>query len=205
MLDVEVFRQAVAGNARRRSIVRWREQPGRARPPEDVWVEDQDELSSLLQLPVVAGTVNRGSDVIGGGMVVNDWCAFTGLDTTATELQVIEHRRTPGRLAAGPSACLTCGTRSSTSSRGRPRWEAELSPTSFLLVAVSAAAAPPPSNTSRSSSAGWTSARRCSPHATRWHASCAAPAACASAAASAKGWPACGSRRRSATGTPTLR
>ena len=28
--------------------------------------EDQDELASLLQVPLVAGTVNRGADVIGG-------------------------------------------------------------------------------------------------------------------------------------------
>jgi len=67
--------------------------------------EDQDELASLLQVPLVAGTVNRGADVIGGlnhyclilsnknslgGMVVNDWVSFVGQDTTATEISVIE-------------------------------------------------------------------------------------------------------------------
>jgi len=30
-------------------------------------VEDLEELSSLLQVPLVAGTVNRGSDVLGAG------------------------------------------------------------------------------------------------------------------------------------------
>eukprot|EP01035_Chromulina_nebulosa_P019639 gene19639-25550_t len=88
VLGVEVFRQTIAGNALVGSYSKITNQGGLVHPRTSL--EDLEELSSLLQIPLVAGTVNRGSDVIGAGLVVNDWCAFCGLDTTSTEISVVE-------------------------------------------------------------------------------------------------------------------
>ncbi|KAK9944044.1 hypothetical protein M0R45_009629 [Rubus argutus] len=85
VLGVEVFRQTIAGNILVGSFVPC---PTQVHPHTSV--EDLDELSTLLQVPLVAGTVNRGSEVIAAGMTVNDWTAFCGSDTTATEVSVIE-------------------------------------------------------------------------------------------------------------------
>ena len=69
-------------------------------------VEDQEELASLLQVPVAAGTVNRGSDVLGGGLVVNDWTAFVGLETTSTEISVVESVFRLGGVATSSGSSL---------------------------------------------------------------------------------------------------
>lgn len=100
--------QTIAGNILVGSYCKFSNQGGIVHP--QTTIQDLDELSSLLQVrfkvcdpgndcyispsknfcqvPLVAGTVNRGSDVISAGLVVNDWAAFCGLDTTSTELQV---------------------------------------------------------------------------------------------------------------------
>lgn len=88
MLGVEVFRQSIAKNVLVGSYCCLSNQGALVHPKTSV--EEQKELSALLQVPVTAGTVNRGSDVIGAGLVVNDWAAFCGLDTTSTELAVVE-------------------------------------------------------------------------------------------------------------------
>jgi len=87
-LGVEVFRQTIAGNVLVGSYCVLTNQGCLVHPR--TGTADLEELASLLQVPVVAGTVNRGSDVVGGGLVANDWAAFTGLDTTSTELSLIE-------------------------------------------------------------------------------------------------------------------
>lgn len=88
VLKVEVFRQTIGDNVLVGSYSALTNQGCLVHPKTSL--QDQDELSSLLQVPLVAGTVNRGSELIGAGLLVNDWAAFTGVDSTATELSVVE-------------------------------------------------------------------------------------------------------------------
>lgn len=87
-LNVECFRQTIADRVLVGSYSFFTNQGGIVHPKTSV--QEQEELSSLLQVPLVAGTVNRGSDVIGAGLLANDWMGFCGLDTTAHEISVIE-------------------------------------------------------------------------------------------------------------------
>merc|ERR1712087_333074 len=89
VFDVEVFRQSVAGQSLVGSYCAVSNNGALVHPK--CTKDEQKELSSLLHVPVMTGTVNRGSSVIGAGMVVNDWCLFVGADTTATEIGVIEN------------------------------------------------------------------------------------------------------------------
>merc|ERR1711997_705220 len=96
-LNVETFRATIAQNALVGSYATLTNQGGlvHARTP----MQDLEELSQLIQIPLTAGTVNRGSDLVGAGVVANDWVAFCGMDTTATELAVVENifkLQTPG-------------------------------------------------------------------------------------------------------------
>ncbi|CAL5348486.1 unnamed protein product [Camellia sinensis] len=88
VLAVEVFRQTIAGNILVGSYCAFSNKGGLAHPHTSI--EDLDELSTLIQVPLVAGTVNRGSEVIAASLTVNDCTAFCGSNTTATELSVIE-------------------------------------------------------------------------------------------------------------------
>jgi translation initiation factor 6 len=88
VLGVEVFRTTVAKNVLVGSYCVVTNQGGLVHPMTST--AELDELSNLFQIPIAAGTINRGSDIIAAGCCVNDWAGFVGLDTTAAELMVFD-------------------------------------------------------------------------------------------------------------------
>jgi len=89
VLGVECLRTTIAGNALVGTYMVMNNRGGLVHPL--TTMEELDELVNLLDIPLCAGTVNRGSDVIAAGLLVNDFTAFCGLDTTSTEITVVEN------------------------------------------------------------------------------------------------------------------
>jgi len=91
-LGVEVFPSTVGEQVLVGTYARITNRGGLIAPPSNAAtsVDILNELSSLLQIPLVAGTVNRGSPLIASGCVANDWIAFCGMATTSTEVAVME-------------------------------------------------------------------------------------------------------------------
>ena len=88
MLGVEAFKKTVATSALVGSYACLSNLGGLVHPA--CGVAELEELATLLQVPLVNGTINRGVDAIGSGIVANDYKAFVGTETTATELSVVE-------------------------------------------------------------------------------------------------------------------
>lgn len=88
VLGVETYKTTIAGQPLVGSYCCLTNKGGLVHPM--CSVAELDALSSLVQIPLCAGTVNRGRDVIGTGLVANDWTAFCGTETTAMELNVVD-------------------------------------------------------------------------------------------------------------------
>ena len=87
-LGVEVFRTTVAKNVLVGSYCVVSNLGGLVHPMTSA--AELDELSNLFQIPIAAGTLNRGSDLIAAGCCVNDFAGFTGIDTTSAELMIFD-------------------------------------------------------------------------------------------------------------------
>ncbi|KAN0132314.1 hypothetical protein V8E53_009740 [Lactarius tabidus] len=90
VLKVEVFHQTIADNVLLGSYCAITNQGGLIRSPSGPPYPLFLLYDCVADVCGSAGSVNRVSDVIGAWLVVNDWCAFTGLITTATAISVIK-------------------------------------------------------------------------------------------------------------------
>ena len=88
ILGVEVFKTTVAGNALVGTYSVFNNMGGIVHPA--TTMEEFEELANLMQVQIGAATVNRGSELLGSGVVVNDWVAFCGAECTSAEIDNVE-------------------------------------------------------------------------------------------------------------------
>jgi len=84
----EVFRTMIGGIPLVGSSIRFTNRGGIVSPR--VTRDEMNQLVELLQIPLIAGTVNNGSYLLSAGLIANDWAAFVGQDSTGVEIQVVE-------------------------------------------------------------------------------------------------------------------
>ncbi len=88
VLDVEVFKTTVAGNALVGTYSVFNNVGGVVHPSTSI--EEYEELANLMQVQIGAATINRGSESLGSGIVVNDWVSFVGKECTSAEIDNLE-------------------------------------------------------------------------------------------------------------------
>jgi len=93
VLGVEVFRATINNNSLVGQYCIFTSKGGMV--PGSTTKAEVEELSGLLGVPLTVGSANRGSALLSAGVVVNDWAAFVGSDTTGREVRVIEQTFKP--------------------------------------------------------------------------------------------------------------
>ena len=88
VLGVETFKTTINGNPLVGSVCCLTNKGGIVH--QMCSVTELDALASMVQVPLCAGTVNRGNAVVSTGVVANDWTAFCGADSTGAELNVVD-------------------------------------------------------------------------------------------------------------------
>ena len=53
-------------------------------------LEEYEELANLMQIQIGAATVNRGSEILGSGLIINDWAIYCGFESTSAEIDNFE-------------------------------------------------------------------------------------------------------------------
>ncbi|KII74181.1 Eukaryotic translation initiation factor 6 [Thelohanellus kitauei] len=88
VLQVDVIRHKVSDYSLVGTYTKFNNKGGIVHPL--IKAKELKELSDVLGIPLVAGTINRGSPMVGSGIVLNDWALFCGSATTSAELSIIK-------------------------------------------------------------------------------------------------------------------